>query len=476
MANKAKTQPSLTALPMVAHESLYVGIDVAKKRHIAGFVSKTLLERHERFEGCPVFTFENSREGFRALIERIRAYCPLEEVFILLEQTGHYHKALEQYLLELDLSVYRIHVQTRPAGMMKTDKRDALRLANHLYNQLALGIQVADKLELVHRAVPPTETAAQLKGLTRHRQELSQECTQRRNKLTSICDEVFPELTQILKDPNSQTALALRETFPTPHAVATASLTALQAIRLNRQLSDAKLIELQRLAQQSIGVKDPARLRGLLFEQSQLVKELQLLGDHLQKLDTEIESIVEHSREGQILTSMGIGPISAATIIATIGSIANFERPSDLRAYFGWAPAFDQTGTSKDRVRLTPRGNPLMKQRMYLIVWQLIRHRGSEWSKLYERLVPIKCSFDERTQRYTGRGKVMGRVAGQIIGMIFALLKKDQETLSKIPPGEKPPEPMLYDPEIHRRHRAGQYRSLKPNTRPRSLLYQVPRQ
>ena len=55
-----------------------------------------------------------------------------------MEQTGHYHRSLLQYLLELDLPVYVMHVQSREARMLKTDKRDALGLANHLYNQLAL--------------------------------------------------------------------------------------------------------------------------------------------------------------------------------------------------------------------------------------------------------------------------------------------------------------------------------------------------
>jgi hypothetical protein len=62
-----------------------------------------------------------------------------------------------------------MHVQNREFGMLKTDKRDALGLANHLYNQLALGVQVANKLQSVRRAVPPSEAAAQLKGLMRHR-------------------------------------------------------------------------------------------------------------------------------------------------------------------------------------------------------------------------------------------------------------------------------------------------------------------
>jgi len=184
-------------LPMLPGESIYIGVDIGKFKHIAGFVSKTLLERHKHFEHCPAFLFEQSREGFRAFVERIRAYCPLEQCFILLEQTGHYHRPLLQYLLESDIAVYVMHVQSRQTGMLKTDKRDALGLANHLYNQLELGVQVSNKLQVVRRAIPPSEAAAQLKGLMRHRYELLNEATRRKNKLTAICDELFPELTQV---------------------------------------------------------------------------------------------------------------------------------------------------------------------------------------------------------------------------------------------------------------------------------------
>src|SRR5256886_10037892 len=256
MAKRAVQHADLKAVPMLLNESLYVGIDIGKAKHVAGFLSKTLLERHDRFEACPALVFENSREGFRLLIERIRSYTPLEHVFVLMERTGHYHRALEQYLQDLDITVYLMHVQSRPAGMLKTDKRDALTLANQLYSQLELGVQVANKLQLVRRVVPPTPAAAQLKGLIRHRYELIQESTQRKNKLTAICDEVFPELTRVVKDPNSLFALALREQFPTPQALAAISLTTLVKIRGGaRSISEAKLLELQRLAAQSIDRK-----------------------------------------------------------------------------------------------------------------------------------------------------------------------------------------------------------------------------
>src|SRR2546422_10115821 len=101
MAGSKKTRPDLALLPMLPHETIYIGVDVGKFRHVAGFLSRTFLQRHQHFEGCPTFTFEQSREGFRAFVDRIREYVPLEQAGVLFEHTGHYHKNLEQYVLEL---------------------------------------------------------------------------------------------------------------------------------------------------------------------------------------------------------------------------------------------------------------------------------------------------------------------------------------------------------------------------------------
>ena len=471
MARNEKQRPDLVPAPMLLHESLYVGIDVGKAKHVAGFVSTTLLERHQRFEACPALVLENSREGFRTLIERMHSYVPLEQVFVLLEHTGHYHRALVEYLQELDISVFVMPVQKRPVGMLKTDKRDALSLANHLFNQLEKGIQLSDKTHLVRRMLPPTEAARQLKGWMRHRYELIRESTQRKNKLISICDDLFPELTQVLKDPTLPTALAIREQFPTPQAIATTTLSALADLRIKHSYpSNTQLMRLQQLAAQSISIKDLIRQRGLVLEQNQLIRELRLLQEHIQQLDTEISQLVEHSREGQILTSIpGIGIIQAAAMMAAIGTIWNFERASYLKSYFGWAPVSEISGTTLDQVHLTQGGTRTMKQMLFLCVAHAIQ-LDCEWAKLSERLVPKKCRYDERRQAYRGKLKVIGRIAEQMIEMIYALLKQDAEILSQIPPGETPPEPILYDPDMHRRHRNGEYRPIKNTPRLRKVI------
>jgi transposase len=426
---------------------LAVGIDIGKTRHFAALLSRPLLERYKRFDACPTMPVENSRSGFEHLLAFLDRHAPRSKTHVLLEQTGHYGRALEQYLQEHDLALYRLHVTTR-AEHEKSDKRDAQALAILLYNQVVLHA-VADPTHEIRRLIAPSPTATLLRGLVQHRLELVCETTRRKNKLTAIADELFPEFTAIFADPNSPSALQLRAAFPTPQAIASASLDDLCATRKRTLPSRAKLAELQELARATIGTKSVARLVSLQLEQKQLMAELALLDDHVEQLSTEIERQVRQSREGRILTSfIGIGSVHAATLIAGIGSIANFESKAKLRAYLGWAPHEEQTGTTSDTRFQMPGGNPLLKQTMYLVTIAAIRYDPT-WRALYERLLPIKCQYDERKKEYKGKMKVIGRIAGQIIGVIYILLSRDADLVASFPPGAELPPPELYDPSKH---------------------------
>lgn len=60
MARKSHTKLNLTTISQLRNESLYIGVDIGKFHHVAGFLSPSLLIRHERFEGCPTFSFAQS--------------------------------------------------------------------------------------------------------------------------------------------------------------------------------------------------------------------------------------------------------------------------------------------------------------------------------------------------------------------------------------------------------------------------------
>ena len=101
-------------------------------------------------------------------------------------------------------------------------------------------------LQAVRRLDPATKAAAQLRGMVQHHAELVVESPQRKTKLTSICHELFPGLTRLLRHPKLPTALALRSRFPTPAQLAQASFAELREARgCTWSVSDAQLQEVQ---------------------------------------------------------------------------------------------------------------------------------------------------------------------------------------------------------------------------------------
>src|SRR5581483_757973 len=87
-------------------EWVYVGIDVGKEKHDAGFISRRILANSHGVFNCPTHTFANTREGFASVVAAISTHGDLRRCAVLVEHTGHYHLALVQYLQEQNIPVY----------------------------------------------------------------------------------------------------------------------------------------------------------------------------------------------------------------------------------------------------------------------------------------------------------------------------------------------------------------------------------
>lgn len=403
---------------------LFVGVDVGRERHFAAFMSINLLKKYKSYDKCPTRSVKNSREDFEQLSEAITAVLPWDQVCVLLENTGHYGSAFIQFLQERGARLYRMHPQKRYNKKLKTDKADSQFLAAHLYNQVALHVPITDKELRIWPLLPASETVTRLHGLVQHRNELGVEIGRRQNKLYAICDELFPEFTQIYDDPNSVSALNLREKFPTPEAVASATLDELAATRVYRFPGRKQLERLQALARETIGTKDARRRESLLIEQQFLIRQKRALDQDLFQLDSIIEPIISESREGKILLSFaGIGPTSAAMLIAGIGNIMNYANAYHLRSYLGWSPKQSQTGSTYDHTSLAKGGNRLLKRTLYLIAMNAIK--TEPWRSIYKTLCARMAVYNPKTRKWRGRRKAIGHICGKMIKLMYALLKKD---------------------------------------------------
>jgi len=71
----------------------------------------------------------------------------------------------------------------------------------------------------------------------------------------------------------------------------------------------------------------------------------------------------KHPAEARLLNTIdGVGPITAAAFLATIGDPATFGHARDAGAYFGLVPKQDQSGQTDKQMRISKQGNELVRK------------------------------------------------------------------------------------------------------------------
>ena len=97
-------------LEEITAETLIVGVDVAKSLQWARFVD------YRGVEVSKTVSFQNNRQGFECIVARIREICnmktvryPFKSAIIGMEPTGHYWKALANYLMEAGYKVVGVN-------------------------------------------------------------------------------------------------------------------------------------------------------------------------------------------------------------------------------------------------------------------------------------------------------------------------------------------------------------------------------
>lgn len=302
---------------------LYIGIDVAKRSHVAAAMGD---------EGVVVepFGFGNTQRGFERLLERLakKGVSP-EGSLVGMEATGHYWVALFDFLAANGFEVAVINpVQT-----------DAWRRVDAVRPAKADGIDallIADLLRC-RRFEPPAlgdEATEGLGQLARHRFELVRELTALKSRATAILDRVFPEHERLFADKFGPTSSALLRECATPADVLAAGPEALAGLLaeagrggLGRERAD----EAVEAARRSVGVSFGAR--ALAFELRVLVERMEFTRGQTSELEAETARALSETA-GRHLTSIpGVGPALAALIAGEVGDAARFETPSKLVAY-----------------------------------------------------------------------------------------------------------------------------------------------
>lgn len=113
---------------------------------------------------------------------------------------------------------------------------------------------------------------------------------------------------------------------------------------------------------------------------SALEELIRALSKQIQALEAEIEAhLAAHpdlGRQRDLLVSIpGVGPLTAALVLAELGDISRFESARQAAAYAGLVPRHHESGTSvRRRTRLSKLGNSRLRRALYFPALSAMRH------------------------------------------------------------------------------------------------------
>lgn len=349
---------------------MFAGIDVAAERHVLARLDD---------DGMPMgrpLGFAEDAAGYRTLLEALGP----PPVLVVMEATGHYWKNLYATLTAAGHDAVLLNplvarrFQEAQLERTKTDAVDAMALARLGFEKRPAPTRLFD------------QAAEALRELVRHRDRLRQDFDDRVRQLHRLVDLGFPEFTRYVKGLDSMLATALIAEYPTAAAFARAQPRRLAKLRYDgcHKVGEDLAEALVAAAKRSVG-----QHHGPVYEMQarHICQDLDLWRRRLKEIEGDIDRLLDAHEIGRLLTRIdGIGPHSAARIIATVGDPARFRSPAAFAAYVGVVPGLRQSGKrTGSRAATSPFGNARLRRALWMAVLSAVRR--NDWLKpFYERL------------------------------------------------------------------------------------------
>ena len=320
---------------------LYIGIDISKYKHDCIVIDDAgVIIRN-------VFSFDNSRTGFNQFMEMYRSLDPLEIKKIGFEATGHYQDNFKVYLersgiefMQLNSLLVHKFKNSQTLRGVKTDKTDARLIANYL-----------SSIEFKPYPKISYHTLA-LRSLCKRHFDLISERTKYLIRITNFLDRTFPEFKEFIKgNIKSKTAMYIFHNYGIPSKIMNINIQSYENLKKEShgRFSVAKFTELRFSYETD------------LFEIKSLLRVYDTLQDEISLVENEITTILSKINS-HIPTILGIGKVSAASIIAEIEDISRFNDPDKLLAFAGLDPRIYQSGTQEFKGRMNKKGSVVLRR------------------------------------------------------------------------------------------------------------------
>lgn len=349
----------------------FAGIDIAAEVHVVAVVDDSggVLVRPT--------PFGEEAQGYTKLLELLGG----TDVVVAMEATGHYWKNVFTRLVNEGYSVVLINpIRTRRFAeedlqRTKTDAIDAVGIARFLQQKRPAPARL------------PDQATEELRELVRHRDRLVQDQGDRVRQLHRLVDLGFPEFTRHVPDLSGPLATALLLRCPTAASFASERPKRLADIKpgargsVGLELAQA----LAATAKVSVGAHHGDAYK---LQVRHCCEDIDTLRKRIRQLEGDIERHLDTHEIGTLLTTIdGIGPQTAARVIAEVGNPADFRDAGALAAYVGLVPALKQSGKrTGPRAALCRIGNAPMRAKLWMPALTATQH--NPWLRaFYARLV-----------------------------------------------------------------------------------------
>jgi transposase len=345
----------------------FAGIDIAAEKHFVAVLDD------QRDVVVKPTAFTEDATGHARLLELLGAPGDL---LVAMEATGHYWRNVYATLAAAGHTVALLNPlrTSRFAGedlqRTKTDAIDALGIARF----------AAEKRPAPTRL--PDDATQELRELVRLRDRLMQDLGDRVRQLHRAVDLGFPEFTRYVRTLDSELATAILHEHPTAEA-----FLGLPWKRLAKLCYDGRHKVGEEIAKGLVGAAKVSvgRHHGPAYRVQVrfACEDIALLRRRLRELDGDIERTLGDHEVGTLLTTIdGIGPTTAARLVAEFGDIAAFPNAAALAAYVGCIPGLRQSGKRHGtRAGLTPYGSARLRTKLWMPTLTAVRKNA--WLRAY---------------------------------------------------------------------------------------------
>jgi transposase len=398
-------------LKQVPEAYLIIGVDPHKKKHAAVAITQDFTLRDR-------FKFDNTREGLEFLLRRVRtemvkANC--RGVMFAIETGGHYWRNVAYYLDGQGIPFRFINQYTLKR---RREGKDLNRRKND-YRDSEVAAQLLCTGEFVESVIPQG-VYAELRTAHNAYRRLVKERTRITNLVKGLLDSLFPEFTQVFKDPCGLTSLSVLSTGSIPGVIAemteeefVATIEAKHQGRLMRK----KLAALHHEARSSIGIA--AGAKSVSSEISFLVEKLELIRGHIRAIERTLVRLVDETGEGKYLLSIrGLNYIAVAGLLAELGCFKLYRSAKQMIKMAGSNPTESESaGKKRSRTPMSKQGRPVLRYCAWTSVIPMLRFNPDfrAWAK-QRRERPVHANP-------LGGREIVGAALNKLLRLSFALVK-----------------------------------------------------